>query len=247
MSRRTIEVLTDKAAIVERSRQLVCEKIQDAIATQGRCTIALAGGSTPKPLYEALAKEMIDWSKLHIFWGDERYVLPDHPDSNEGMARNAWLNHVSIPEHNIHPMITSLKTPAIAAETHDQALKDFFDDDIQTFPSLDIILLGMGDDGHTASLFPHTSALDVHDRWVTVGNKQADPRITFTIPLINHAKTVIFLVAGANKNTALQQVLAPDNRPIDPKTVPARLIQPQGDLWWLLDESADGGQHYAEQ
>ena len=246
MSRRTIEVLHDKAAIVERACQLVCEKIQDAIATQGRCTIALAGGSTPKPLYEALAKETIDWSKLHIFWGDERYVLPDHPDSNEGMARKAWLNHVNIPERNIHPMVTSLEAPTITAAAHDQALKDFFHIPPETFPSLDIILLGMGDDGHTASLFPHTSALDVCDRWVTVGNKQDDSRITFTIPLINQATTVIFLVAGANKTTALQQVLAPASTPIDPKTVPARFIQPQGHLWWFLDVAADGGQNYGQ-
>ena len=126
MSFRRIEVLPDKADIVARSRQIVCEKIQDAIMNQGRCTMALAGGSTPKPLYEALAKESIDWSKLHIFWGDERYVLPDHPDSNEGMARNAWLNHVAIPASHIHPVPTAIKEPAIAADTYDQELKDFF-------------------------------------------------------------------------------------------------------------------------
>ena len=247
MSCRTIEVLADKQAIVDRSLQLVSEKIQDAIAHQGRCTIALAGGSTPKPLYEALAKESIDWSILHVFWGDERYVLPDHPDSNEGMARKAWLNHVNIPASNIHPMVKTIDDPVTTAENHDQELKDFFQVAPQTFPSIDIILLGMGDDGHTASLFPNTSALDVCDQWITVGNKQTDSRITFTIPLINQANTVIFLVAGANKNTALQQVLAPASTPIDAKTVPARFIQPQGELWWLLDVAADGGQNYAQQ
>ena len=241
MSFRTIEVLPDKAAVVERSRQIVFEKIQDAITNQGRCTMALAGGSTPKPLYEALAQEAIDWSKLHIFWGDERYVLPDHPDSNEGMARNAWLNHVAIPASNIHPTPTAMEDPAIAADTYDQALKDFFHVTSGRFPALDLVLLGMGDDGHTASLFPHTSALDVCDRLVTVGYKQEDPRITFTIPLINHAKTVILLVSGANKNNALQSVLAPTSSTIDPKMFPARFIQPQGELWWLLDSAADGG------
>lgn len=245
MSCRTIEVLPDKAAVVERSRQIVCEKIQDAITNQERCTMALAGGSTPKPLYEALAKEAIDWSKLHIFWGDERYVLPDHPDSNEGMARNAWLNHVAIPASNIHPIPTTMKEPAIAADTHDQQLKDFFQVPPDRFPALDLVLLGLGDDGHTASLFPHTTALEVCNRLVTVGSKQGDPRITFTIPLINHAKTVIFLVSGANKNSALQQVLAPTSSSVDPKMFPARFIQPQGELWWLLDSAADGGYQFS--
>ena len=240
MSRRRIEVLSDKAAIVERSRQIVCDTIQNALTTQGRCTMALAGGSTPKPLYEALAKESIDWSKLHIFWGDERYVPSDHPDSNEGMARNAWLTHIDIPAGNIHPVPTSMDDPAIAAAAHDQELKDFFQLTPGSVPSLDLVLLGMGDDGHTASLFPQTSALDVCDRLVTVGNKHGDPRITFTIPMLNQAKTVIFLVAGANKNSALKNVLAPASSAINPKLFPARFIQPQGDLWWLLDRAADG-------
>ena len=113
------------------------------------------------------------------------------------------------------------------------------------FPALDLVLLGMGDDGHTASLFPHTSALEVYDRLVTMGSKQGDPRITFTIPLINHAKAVIFLVSGANKNSALQNVLAPASSSVDPKMFPSRLIQPQGELWWLLDSAADGGCHFS--
>lgn len=247
MSRRTIEVLADKAAIVERSRQLVCEKIQDAIAARGRCTMALAGGSTPKPLYAALAQEPIDWSKLHVFWGDERFVPSDHADSNERMARHAWLNHVKIPAENIHPMLTTMESPAIAATTHEQELKQFFQTKPERFPVLDLVLLGMGDDGHTASLFPHTSALEVCDQWVTVGNKGGDPRITFTIPMINNAKTVIFLVAGENKQTALKQVLAPSSASVDPKMVPARFIQPQDSLWWLLDVAADGGQQFNQR
>lgn len=241
MSVRRIEVLPDRAAIVERSRQLVCEKIQDAIASQGRCTIALAGGSTPKPLYEALAKTGMDCSKLHVFWGDERYVAPDHPDSNEGMARKAWLNHVTIPDGNIHPMPTTMADPVVAAATYDQELKEFFQIESGQFPSFDIVLLGMGDDGHTASLFPHTAALEVCDRCVTVGQKQGEPRITFTIPLINHSLSVMFLVSGSNKTKALQSVLAPASSAVDPKMFPSRFIQPQGEVWWLLDSAADGG------
>ncbi|MEM9213561.1 MAG: 6-phosphogluconolactonase [Cyanobacteria bacterium P01_F01_bin.150] len=247
MSRRRIEILSDKAAIVERSRQIVCDIIQDSIATQGRCTMALAGGSTPKPLYEALAKESIDWSKLHIFWGDERYVAPDHPDSNERMARSAWLNHVSIPANNIHPMPTGMDDPAIAADAYEKELKDFFQVEADHFPVLDLVLLGMGDDGHTASLFPNTPALEVRDRWVTVGNKQDSIRITLTIPLLNHAKTTIFLVSGANKNTALQNVLAPSSSSIDSKMFPSRFIQPPGNLWWLLDQAADGECNFGQR
>ncbi|NET51933.1 MAG: 6-phosphogluconolactonase [Merismopedia sp. SIO2A8] len=246
MGSRTVEVLSDKAAIVTRALELVLERIQLAIATQGQCTLALAGGSTPKPLYTALAQQEVDWSKLHIFWGDERYVPPSHPDSNEGMARAAWLDHVNIPASNIHPMPTTFDDPVIAAQSHDQELRDFFQVEAGTMPALDIILLGMGDDGHTASLFPHTPALQVCDRLVTVGNKNGDPRLTFTIPLINQSNCVIFLVAGANKQSALQQVLAPDSEgnSIDANTVPARYIRPQGNFWWLLDQSANGGKNY---
>ena len=246
MGSRTIEVLPDKAAIVGRSLELVQERIQHAIVAKGRCTLALAGGSTPKPLYEALAGQDIDWSKLHVFWGDERYVSPDHPDSNEGMARRAWLDRVAIPADNIHPMPTGMAEPALAAQQHNTDLNAFFDVENGTFPAIDIVLLGMGDDGHTASLFPHTPALQVRDRLVTVGDKQGNLRLTFTIPFLNQAHCVIFLVSGANKTSALKQVLAPDseNASIDSSDVPARFIRPQGYLWWLLDQAADGGQAF---
>ncbi|NEQ95305.1 MAG: 6-phosphogluconolactonase [Cyanothece sp. SIO2G6] len=246
MSYRRIEVLPDKAAIVARSLELVSDRIQQAIATNGRCTLALAGGSTPKPLYEALSQCEVDWAKLHVFWGDERYVPVDHPDSNEGMARQAWLNHVAIPAENIHPMPTTMADPAIAAQAYHQDIQTFFQIEPGMVPTLDIVLLGMGDDGHTASLFPHTPALSVGDRLVTVGDKNGEPRLTLTIPLLNQAHCVLFLVAGANKQDALQQVLATGaaGEQVDPNNVPARYIQPQGELWWLLDQAADGGNNY---
>ncbi|MEB3229501.1 MAG: 6-phosphogluconolactonase [Leptolyngbyaceae bacterium] len=248
MSYRRIEVLLDKSAIVARSLELVRDRIQQAIATKGCCTLALAGGSTPKPLYEALAQCELDWSKLHVFWGDERYVPVDHPDSNEGMARQAWLNQVAIPPENIHPMPTTMADPAIAAHTYHQDIQAFFQLEPGMVPAFDIILLGMGDDGHTASLFPHTPALGVCDRLVTVGDKNGEPRLTVTIPLLNQAHCVIFLVAGANKQTALQQVLATGatGDAVDANSVPARYVNPQGELWWLLDQAADGGQDYQQ-
>jgi 6-phosphogluconolactonase len=234
---RHIQVLPSKAALVDAARQLIVERARAAIAQRGRFTIALAGGGTPKPLYEALAKEELPWEQVWVFWGDERYVPPTHPDSNEGMARQAWLNHVPIPADHIYPMPTDAADPAIAAQRYNQQLLDVLQP-AETVPSLDVILLGMGDDGHTASLFPHTDALTVSDRLITVGNKDGQPRITFTAPLINQAACVLFLVAGASKQPALAHVFADVD---DDATYPSRLIRPQGELWWLLDEAAAGG------
>jgi 6-phosphogluconolactonase len=235
---RIVEILPNKEALIQRSLELVLAKMQSAIAERGMGTIALAGGSTPKPLYEKLAQQNLQWDKIHVFWGDERYVPPTHPDSNEGMARKAWLDQVPIPAANIHAMPTGSGDPAQDANQHEADLQAFFGVQPGEFPALDIILLGMGDDGHTASLFPHTEALKVRDRLVTVGNKDGQPRITFTAPLINQARTVIFIVAGASKRPALAQVFADS---ADDEHYPSRLIQPQGELWWLLDQSAGEG------
>jgi 6-phosphogluconolactonase len=230
-----LEILPNKAALIARSLQIILEKIPTAIAERGIFTIALSGGSTPKPLYEAIAAQDLPWDKIHVFWGDERYVPPSHPDSNEGMARQAWLSKVSIPAANIHPMPTGADDPAIAAQQHEQQLQDFFQVKPGDIPALDVVLLGMGDDAHTASLFPHTEALQVCDHLITVGNKDGQPRITFTIPLINQARCVMFIVAGASKQPALAQVFAPS---ADSNLYPSRLIQPFEELWWLLDEDA---------
>lgn len=232
---KTVEVLPNKEALIERSLDVVLSHIQSAIQERGQCTIALAGGGTPKPLYEALATQNLPWDKVHVFWGDERYVPADHPDSNQGMARHAWLDKVDIPADNIHPMSADGESPVADANKHEDHLREFFKVAVGEFPHIDIILLGIGDDAHTASLFPHTDALQMTDRLVTVGNKDGQPRITFTAPLINHARCVIFLVSGASKQAALAQIFASE---ADALTYPARLIKPQGELWWLLDEAA---------
>ena len=232
---RVVEVLPDQAALIQRALEVTLSKIQTAIQERKLCTIALSGGSTPEPLYEAIATQDLPWDKIHVFWGDERYVPPDHPDSNELMARRAWLDRVDIPAGNIHPIPTDEADPAVAARKCEEHLEQFFQTQKGDFPAFDLILLGMGDDGHTASLFPHTEALQVRERLITVGNKDAKPRITFTAPLINQARCVIFVVAGANKRPALDQVFAPV---ADDLTYPSRLIQPQGELWWLLDRAA---------
>jgi 6-phosphogluconolactonase len=233
-----IEVLADKAGVVQRSLALVLEELHGAIASRGQFTIALAGGSTPKPLYEAIATQDLPWDKIHVFWGDERYVPPDHPDSNEGMTRKAWLSHVPIPEANIHRIPTEPNDPIVAAEEYDRHIREFFQTPPGEFPSLDMILLGMGDDAHTASLFPYTPALQVCDRLITVGHKDGQPRITFTVPLINSARCVVFLVTGTNKQAALAQVFASE---ADYNHYPSRLIRPQGKLIWLLDVDAAAG------
>ncbi len=233
--KKIIEVLPDGSALNERSLNLILDKLHSAIQERGVFTIALSGGSTPKPLYQAIAHHNLPWDKIHVFWGDERYVASDDPDSNFRMAREAWLNQVDLPTNNIHHIPTDQADPATSANLYSQELQEFFKTAPGEFPAFDLILLGMGDDGHTASLFPHTDALQVRDRTVTVGNKDGQPRITFTVPLINHARCVLFVVAGANKRPALAQVFAQKG---DDLAYPSRLIQPQTELWWLLDQSA---------
>jgi 6-phosphogluconolactonase len=238
--KKVVEVLANREELIARSLSIVLSKITAAIEERGQCTIALAGGSTPDPLYRAIATQDLPWDKIHVFWGDERYVRADHPDSNQKMARLAWLDRVNIPASNIHPMPTGAADPATDARTHQTELQQFFKVSDGEFPAFDIILLGIGDDAHTASLFPHTAALQVRDALVTVGNKDGQPRITFTVPLINKARCVVFIVAGASKKPALAQIFAPA---ADEMTYPSRLIQPEGELWWLLDGAADRGEN----
>ncbi|NET24027.1 6-phosphogluconolactonase [Okeania sp. SIO1I7] len=226
-----VKLLQSKEELIEQSLEICLAKMQEAISQRGQCTIALAGGNTPRPLYESIATQNLPWDKIHVFWGDERYVAPDHSDSNQRMARQAWLDQVPIPPTNIHPMPTGAGDPEADASSHDAHLREFFQVSPGDFPSFDLILLGMGGDAHTASLFPHTDALQISDRLVTVGNKDGQPRLTFTAPLINQAHCVIFLVAGADKQVALDRVFAEKG---DEMKYPSRLIQPKGELHWLL-------------
>ncbi len=225
-----IEIYPDRVTLIQRAKDLMVERITQAIAQRGRCTLALAGGSTPKPLYQALATAPLPWENLHILWGDERYVPFDHPDNNAAMAYQAWLNHVPIPPEQIYPVPTHLDSVTAAAAAYDATARAVLGTD-----PIDIVLLGMGDDGHTASLFPHTAALAVTDSLATVGNKGDSLRVTLTAPALNHSRCVLFLVSGANKQTPLEAVLAPEG---DAQEYPSRLIQPAGELWWLLDQEA---------
>jgi 6-phosphogluconolactonase len=230
---RQVEILTDRSAIVARALEIVVKAYDEAIARKDRFTIAVAGGSTPKPLYEVMATQALDWTKVHVFWGDERYVPVSDPQSNEGMTRKAWLDRVSIPPQNIHAMPTDAADPAIAAQAYESHLQEFFGIQPGEIPKLDLILLGIGDDGHTASLFPGTPALSVRDRLITVGQKDSQPRLTFTAPLINQAESILFLVDGIGKADAVKAIMADRG---DANTYPARLIQ--GNNIWLLDRNA---------
>ena len=211
-------------------------KAEAAIGERGRFTVALAGGSTPKATYEILARDYadeLDWSKVHIFFGDERTVPPDHEDSNYRMAQRTLLSHV--PVGSVHRMRGELP-PAEAAAAYEEELREFFGASDEP-PSLDLILLGIGEDGHTASLFPETSALEIHDRWVVANPvlKLETTRLTLTVPVINSARAVNFLVAGAGKAEALKQILQGD---ADPRQYPAKLVRPAGGPVWMVDRAA---------
>lgn len=229
-----MRVVTGGAPLVSEIDLWVRDRLQQAIDTNGTATIALAGGSTPKVVYQALSKAEFAWDKLHVFWGDERFVPPSHPDSNEKMARENWLDLVPIPATNIHPWPTEAGTPEQCAELYGAELSKYF---TAPQPSFDLVLLGMGEDGHTASLFPHTAALGVMDRSTTVGEKDGQPRLTLTVPAINNAACVAFIITGASKRPALQQVMAAAAA-ADAQEYPTRLIKPTGELIWWFDEAA---------
>jgi len=209
----------------------------EAITKNKKFSVALSGGSSPKKLYELLATEFhdkLDWDKVYFFFGDERNVPQDHKDSNYLMARNALFAPLMIDPANIFPVDTSLE-PKEAAKKYQGEIEEFFDEDEQSF---DLILLGLGDNSHTASLFPHTPVL--HDRLPGVSDVWLDDqqvfRITMNAPLINEAQNIAFLVYGEGKAEAVHHVLEDDE---DIEEYPAQLIDPiVGNIQWFLDEAA---------
>jgi 6-phosphogluconolactonase len=225
--------------------ELIGEASSAAIAERGRFVVALAGGSTPRRLYVLLAeqpwRDQLDWARWHVFLGDERMAPLDDPQSNFRMAHDALLAHVPIPAAQIHRPRTNLGDVVATALDYDERIRAFFGDGPEP-PRFDLVLLGMGSDGHTASLFPGKPALAEAERLVVASPPGVLPpaidRITFTFPLLNAARTVCFLVAGADKAPALQamRVAAIPERP------PAARVRPtDGHLHWLLDTAASGG------
>ncbi|MGH7054093.1 MAG: 6-phosphogluconolactonase [Stellaceae bacterium] len=229
-----IEVGADLEAVARRAAEWIADLTG---ASEGRFAIALSGGSTPRRLYRMLAepplRDRLPWPRLHWFWGDERFVPWDHPDSNYGMARAALLAHVPAPPQNVHGIPTT-GDPAAAAHAYEEDLKAYYGADRldPARPLFDIQLLGLGADGHTASLIPGTSVLDERARWVAaVTHGRPEARITLTYPALESSRHTAFLVAGADKREALARVLRGD------RSLPAGRLEPQGDLTWFVDET----------
>ena len=230
-----IHIHSDKSSMTNSVGDLIIADILSAISSRGQCSLALAGGNTPRSVYSYMAEAAgVPWPDVHLFWGDERSVPPDHPDSNFRMVKESLLQHIAIPESNIH-RIAAEHEPAHAASAYESELQKYFGGGL---PVLDLVLLGMGDDGHTASLFPGTSAVHETNRLVTeVHVPQLNTwRITMTLPLLNLARKVIFMVAGETKADKVRMILG-DNLRTD--AYPASLIAPeQGDVIWMLDSEA---------
>jgi len=232
-----IRILKTATALFEAAAAEFAAQASAAVGAKGRFTLALSGGSTPRTLYSLLAtKPGIAWDKIGIFWGDERHVPPDHAESNYRMANEALLSKVPVHPENVSRICAEEKDAAAAALQYEQTLKDFFHLSPGEFPRFDLIFLGVGPDGHTASLFPGTSALNETKRlvvanWVPKFNTY---RITFTFPVLNAAACVIFLLSGADKAATLREVL--ENKSAD---LPSQKVCPvNGKLIWMVDEPA---------
>lgn len=214
------------------------EIAKETIAQRGVFSVALSGGSTPEPFYRALTEEnvqeKIDWRKIHLFWGDERDVAPDHPDSNFRMVNEVLIEKIPIPTENVHRVLTELGVAA-ATEAYEKELQGFFPGD---WPRFDLVLLGMGRDGHTASLFPHSDGLKVENRWFIPNFAPIRKvwRLTLTKNAINAACNIIIMVKGSEKAQMVVEVLQGE---YDPQEKPIQLIKPaDGQLTWLLDDQA---------
>lgn len=233
--------LTTPQDLFQAAAEEVIRAATDAVRQRGRFTIALSGGSTPRNLYTLIAANAgasLPWAQMFFFWGDERHAPPNDADSNYRMVRETLLSKAPVPPANIFPIPAELPDAASAAEAYEQTLQKFFAAKSGEIPRFDLILLGMGPDGHTASLFPETAALKEQSHLVVANwvEKLGSSRITFTLPLLNAARSVVFLVSGMDKAQVLHEVLegnAPDEK------YPARLVCPsEGNLIWFVDRAA---------
>jgi 6-phosphogluconolactonase len=232
-----LRVFPDPAALARAGVEEFVSRAGEALGRTGRFTVALSGGRTPKALYSLLAGRTpaLPWEKIHFFFGDERCVPHDHPDSNYRMVREALFDPARIPAENIHAVQTELGGPTEVAADYEGAIRAFFRARAGSFPSLDLVFLGMGKDGHTASLFPGTPGLLEKERFVVPALVKAlnSYRVTLTYPLLNAAAHVVFLVEGDDKAETLRAVFSKDG------SFPVQGIKPTaGDVLWLLDEAA---------
>ena len=236
-----IRILTTPQELFAAAAEELVRTGNEAVRQRGRFTIALAGGSTPKSLYNLLAtnaRTTLPWDHMFFFWGDERHVPPTDPESNYRMADEAMLSKVPVPPGNVFRVKTENPDAAAAAEDYEKTIRKFFVLEPGQFPRFDLILLGMGPDGHTASLFPGTTALQEKSRLVVANwvEKMKTHRISLTLPVLNAARCVTFLVSGTDKAPALKAVLEEN---VSPEQYPAKLIKPSdGKLIWLIDRAA---------
>jgi len=245
-----LEALSNAAA------EFTCRLAEESVERHGFFTVALSGGNTPRSLYETLARPPFDtrmpWRDIHLFWGDERCVPSDHPDSNFAMAFRALISKVPVPPQNVHRIPAELDPPEKAAQAYEKILGESLGSLVkretrshascegEPFPSFDLVLLGVGKDGHTASLFPGDQALKETKRWFAVvrgpyGSPPV-PRITLTLPAINRARCVLFMVSGPGKREVIRSILE-DSGPAT-RSYPAARVSPQGRVVWLIDEEA---------
>lgn len=235
-----VRVFPELDALSHALAEIFVAEAQQAITTSDRCTVALSGGSTPRRLYRLLAfgySDRLNWSALQLFMGDERYVPPDDPLSNFRMVRETLVDHLPIPRENIHPMPTGFPAAADAAADYESTLRTHFGGE---WPRFDIVFLGMGADGHTASLFPHTPVLEETAQWVipTIAPTEPARRLSLTLPVFNHARHVHFLVAGSGKADALREVLM---HPDTCACTAARIRPIDGHVTWWVDEAVAAG------
>lgn len=236
-----LRVVSDPPALFQAAANEFASRAVASAKAAGRFTVALAGGSTPKSFYSLLAsndRDRLPWDKMFFFWGDERHVPPDHPESNYRMAFEELLSKVPVPAGNVFRIPAENPDANRAAEVYEQTLRNFFQPRAGTFPRFDLILLGMGPDGHAASLFPESKALQERSRLVVANwvEKFKTDRLTLTLPVLNQASTVMFVVSGQDKAAALKEVLE-GSRP--PDFYPSKLVRPtNGNLIWLVDQAA---------
>lgn len=240
---REIRILPDGAAVAKRAAQEFVQAAAAALREKGSFDVALAGGSTPKALYsllvsDAALRSQVPWDKIHLFFGDERHVGPGHPDSNFRMATEAMISKAQLNKEQVTRIKSEYPDAEEAAQEYEQALQSYFKLKAGEFPRFDLLLAGMGNEGHTLSLFPGTKALHADGRIVVrnwVGKLYAE-RITLTAPAASNAALIICMVTGADKAPALKAVL---EGPYEPEQLPAQLLQPiNGKLLWLVDTAA---------
>ena len=235
-----LRVHKDAEELARAGAQLFIDGAAEAQHARRRFRVALSGGSTPKRVYQLLAapefSNKIDWSRVDLFWGDERYVPADDSESNYRMTAEALLDHAPVPSVNIHPVPTEISPPAAAASAYEEEIRRVFGQPT-SLPEFDLIYLGLGANGHTASLFPHSPALHESSRLVIADfvTEVNTWRISMSVPLLNHGRTVAFLIEGAQKAQVLHDVLL---GPRDPERLPAQLISPLGKLLWMVDAAA---------